>query len=269
MSPGVLDCIQPLDEDVLRTQYRRADPFPYFAIDDFLEPGFARAMAASYPTYEEATKIGRSFSALNETLKAQICDREKFPDPVREMDAALSSPEFLAVLERITGIPKLLADQQLVGGGMHMMASGGRLDVHVDFNLIADRQLHRRLNLLVFFNEDWEDGWEGKLELWDSEVRERGLAIRPDFNRLVLFETSERSFHGVTPIVCPEGRTRNSFAVYYYTKEAPAGWDGERHTTVFRARPDEALRGHVLTPAERVLRGVGPVLRKLKRALVG
>jgi hypothetical protein len=269
MSAGTLDRIRPLDEHVLRAQYHRADPFPYFVIDDFLEPELARVLAASYPSYAEATQLGRSFSALNETLKVQICERERFPDPVRELDTALSSPEFLAILGRITGIPKLLADEELVGGGMHMMASGGHLDVHVDFNLIEERQLHRRLNLLVFFNEDWEDGWEGKFELWDSEVKARGLAIRPDFNRLVVFETSEKSFHGVTPIVCPEARTRNSFAVYYYTREAPLGWDGRRHTTVFRARPDEALRGRVLMPAERALSRVRPALRKLKRAIVG
>ncbi|MEM9463614.1 MAG: hypothetical protein AAGF11_56275, partial [Myxococcota bacterium] len=39
-------------------------------------------------------------------------------------------------------------------------------------------------------------------------------------------------------------------------REAPAGWDGTQHSTVFRARPDERLRGYVLMPAEKIQRAV-------------
>jgi len=146
-----------------------------------------------------------------------------------------------------------------------VMGSGGRLDVHVDFNLIRGRELHRRLNILVFLNRSWDDAWGGELELWDAAVRNRGRAIRPVFNRCAVFETSEISFHGVTKVTCPPGRTRNSFAAYYYTREAPEGWDGRRHSTVFRARPDERLRGRVLMPLARMRSGLRDAVRRLRR----
>jgi len=76
--------------------------------------------------------------------------------------------------------------------------------------------------------------------------------LLPRFNRCVIFETSERSFHGVTRITCPADRVRKSFAGYYYTREAPANYAGIVHGTTFRARPDEKLKGAVLMPLQSV-----------------
>jgi hypothetical protein len=69
--------------------------------------------------------------------------------------------------------------------------------------------------------------------------------------RCLIFETSSISFHGVAPLKCPPNEVRRSFAAYYYTKEAPAGWDGTRHSTIFRARPEERWKGLVAMPIEK------------------
>lgn len=66
--------IRPLDRDALRRQFRDAEPFPFIAVDDFLDPEFACEVAASYPTYEQAKERGREFSAVNEKRKVQITD---------------------------------------------------------------------------------------------------------------------------------------------------------------------------------------------------
>ena len=84
------------------------------------------------------------------------------------------------------------------------------------------------------------------------------------FNRACGFVTSEISYHGVTPVNCPPGSARKSFAVYYYTKEAPQGWDGVKHSTVFKARPDEWLKGNVLMPFEESLNLLKTVSQKVK-----
>jgi hypothetical protein len=68
----------------------------------------------------------------------------------------------------------------------------------------------------------------------------------------------------VTPIKCPPGYVRKSFAAYYYTREAPAGFDGTTHSTVFKARPDEKLRGAVLMPAEEIKRHLSERIGKAK-----
>jgi hypothetical protein len=67
-----LSMIRPFDRDALRRQFQEAKPFPFIAIDRFLDPESAREVAASYPAYAEARGRGREFSAINEKEKVQI-----------------------------------------------------------------------------------------------------------------------------------------------------------------------------------------------------
>jgi Rps23 Pro-64 3,4-dihydroxylase Tpa1-like proline 4-hydroxylase len=259
--------IRPFDVEDLGRRYHDAKPFPFIAIDDFLEEDFAREVLAAYPTFEAAQAVGREFQTVNEKLKVQVCDTENFAPSVARLNDAIASPEFLGDLTTITGIRNLQADPQLRGGGMHLTNTSGRLDVHVDFNLIDEEQLHRRLNILIYFNPTWDPRWGGQVELWDRDVTTCEQSFDPILNRCVIFETSEVSYHGVAPVVCPPGESRKSFAAYYYTEEAPAGWTGKSHSTIFRARPDEVLRGKVLMPAERVGQSLLGAVRSIRRKL--
>jgi hypothetical protein len=242
--------INQLDREALREQFRTSQPFPFITLENFLAPGFAEEIAGAYPSFEKAQEQGFGFNALNERKKIQITDRTKFPDPVRRLAEAISSPQFLADLEFISGIPRLLADDLLEGGGMHLTGPGGRLDVHVDFNVLEERKLFRRLNLLLYLNPVWQEGWGGHIELWDRTVQSCHFRSVPQLNRCVIFETSDISYHGVTPIVPSAEFVRQSFATYYYTREPPPGWVSP-HSTVFRARPNEKLRGMLQMPVAR------------------
>lgn len=246
--------INPYDREQLKQTFNSAQPFRWFHLDRFLDEAFVREVVAAYPTFEQAKTLGLEFKAVNEQRKVQVTDSAKFPAIVKKLSDALASPEFLADLEYITGIPNLLADARLDGGGMHITGPGGRLDVHVDFNFIVDRELHRRLNILVYLNPVWEQAWGGEIELWDRDAKNRHHAFTPLLNRCLVFETSNISYHGVGPVKCPEDVARKSFAAYYYTHEPPAGWDGTKHNTIFKARPDEKLRGAVLMPLENLER---------------
>ena len=261
------DIIAPLPIDRLRQSFQTAEPFPFIVIDDFLEAAFAREVAAAYPTFETALQQGFSFNFVNERKKVQVTDVSRFPDPVKRLNEAIASQPFLDQLSEITNIPKLLADPELVGGGMHVTGPHGRLDVHVDFNFIPERKLHRRLNILIYLNPTWEADWGGAVELWDRDVRHCHHALAPRLNRCVIFQTSETSFHGVQAVRCPEGVERRSFAAYYYTREPPPRWNGTTHSTIFRARPDERLRGYVLMPAERLQRELQEGLRRVRRGV--
>lgn len=261
------DVILPLDQETLRKQFREARPFPFVNIEPLLEPRFAAEVARAYPSFEDASRVGRSFSAVNEKLKVQVTDYSAFPGPVKRLSDALSSPSFLSKISYVTGIDNLLWDDQLQGGGMHQTAASGRLDVHVDFNYIRERALHRRLNILIYLNTEWRDEWGGDIELWDKDVKTRHHSFAPILNRCVIFETSAISYHGVSPVKPPPGIVRKSFAAYYYTKEPPAGWTGEEHSTIFRARPNEVVRGFMLMPAERVVRAAREIGRMAKRRI--
>jgi Rps23 Pro-64 3,4-dihydroxylase Tpa1-like proline 4-hydroxylase len=259
--------IQPLDLDLLRQQYRTAQPFPFIKIDDFLDSAMAADIATSFPSFDAAASQGKSFSSVNEKKKIQITKSNLFPKSIAKLNAALASPAFLADLSYITSIPNLLADEELIGGGIHVTGPGGRLDVHVDFNFLEDRQLHRRLNILVYLNPVWDERWGGHIQLWDRQVKECLQQFAPALNRCVIFETSETSFHGVVPVAAEAPFARQSFAGYYYTREAPQGWSGKAHSTMFKARPAERLKGYVLMPVERVSHHLTENTRRVKRGI--
>lgn len=259
--------IKRFDRELLKQQYLEAIPFPFLKIDDFLDSTFAARVAAAYPTFDLATTLGRSFNSVNERVKIQITDAKLFSQPIAQLNAALVDPAFLSDLSFVTGITNLLADSELVGGGIHMTGPGGRLDVHVDFNYLEERRLHRRINLLLYFNPVWNEEWGGHIQLWDRNVKNCRQSFAPAMNRCVIFETSDISYHGVTPVTEEANHPRCSFAAYYYTREAPPDWKGTVHSTVFRARPEERVRGYVMMPAERLQHKLLTRVRRIKRRL--
>jgi hypothetical protein len=139
-------------------------------------------------------------------------------------------------LEELTQIEEpLLADPSLFGAGLHQSMNGAFLNVHVDYNIHPETKFHRRLNVLVYMNPNWKEEYEGHIELWDLTGKERKQLGRfsPDFNRCVIFETNEISFHGhPKKLNTPEGVSRKSLATYYYTKNRPA------HEACCRAQHD-------------------------------
>lgn len=267
-----LDLLGEIDWSSLREQYRAAKPVPWFKIDNFLNPAFADECARSFPSYEEAQRKGVTFTNVNEKGKFQITKSEDFPEPLRRLEQLLNGRDFLNLIEKVTGIPSLLADDKLVGGGLHSTGPSGHLDVHLDFNVIPESNLHRRLNILVYLNPGWKDEWGGNFELWDEKVKVREQSFLPIFNRCLMFETNEISFHGVSAVQCPIGQVRRSFAAYYYTREAPAHYPGYAHSTIFKARPDEKLKSFLM-PLEanaKIVRHIGQrALNKIGRTLKG
>jgi len=265
----VLNLINPIDKEKFKQEFLVREPFPYFCIDNFLNDEFANEIHDSFPAYQEAQQLGREFTAVNEKRKIQITDSSKFPPAIKKLNDLLASDEFLEMFSELTGVPDLIADVNLNGGGIHETNSGGHLDVHVDFNYNEATKSFRRLNILIYFNKDWKKEYGGYLDIWDKDVKKCYGSFEPKFNRACGFLTSEVSFHGVTPITCPNDVMRKSFATYYYTKNMPEWWEGEKHSTLFKARPDEWVKGRVLMPAENVERWCRAMYSKFKQSVKG
>lgn len=263
--------LTPIDEEGLAEAYRKAHPTRFFVIDAFLRPEFAREVAAAYPSFDAARVASgaKEFNRVNEDVKIQVTDASRFPEPIRKLHEVLACEPFLRLLSRVTGIPDLQADPDLSGGGMHVMGPSGYLGVHVDFNYLRSRQLFRRLNILVYLTPDWRSEWEGDLELWDPGVRHCLHTVSPAFNRCMVFNTTQQSFHGVRAIRCPQGVTRNSFAGYYYTVAPPDDWDGRHHSTIYRARPHEWSKRLVWMPIDAVRRRARRAVMQLRAAVRG
>jgi len=192
-----------------------AKPFPYCVFDGALELGAARQAARDFDTAKFA------FGKIPRTEKHAFNKRggpwDMMSPQQTEIVTQLNSLEFVAYLERITGLRGLQSDPTLMGGGVHEVLPGGYLNVHTDFNIHPKFKTLRALNLIIYLNEDWQDDWGGHLELWDDKVHHPIARFAPVMNRAVLFRTNEVSFHGhPKPLACPPDRRRRSFALYYY-----------------------------------------------------
>lgn len=218
--------------------YRSADPFPHVVIDDFFEPSVLKATLAEFPGPN-----GIDWRRFDDYHEVKLASREEsqIGPATQALLQRMNASPFLVFLERLTGIDGLLPDPHLEGGGLHQILPGGKLGVHADFNRSLRLKLDRRLNVLVYLNEGWREEFGGHLELWDRSMKACVRRVLPVFNRMVVFSTTDFSFHGhPEPLTCPEGMTRKSLALYYYSNGRPAGevQEGE-HSTLFRLRPDE------------------------------
>ena len=211
--------------------YRAADPFPHAVINDFLDERLLKTVLAEFDGFDRA---GWHHTERETERKYSTEDFRHFGPITRNVFSQLNGSPFLGFLQELTGIQGLIADPHLRGGGLHEIKRGGALGVHADFNFYPRLNLYRRLNLLIYLNEDWQEAWGGDLELWDREGKRCVQRISPVFNRAVIFDTSNFSYHGhPRPLQCPEERARKSLALYYYTVDAPAEDDRTPHTTVF------------------------------------
>jgi Rps23 Pro-64 3,4-dihydroxylase Tpa1-like proline 4-hydroxylase len=203
----------------LSTQWGTSPPFDHIVIDDFLRPEVAAALEAEYPAWDDA--LWWQYDNQIEQKKA-LNHWDRFPPVTYKVMSIFNSPGFLADLEALTGIQGLQVDSGLNGGGWHGHTAGGKLNVHLDYSLHPKLKLERRLNLIVYITAGWDPRWGGQLGLWEGTAEKPtvlGRRIDCIFNRAVLFDTTQDSWHGLPePITCPPGVIRKSLAVYYLTE---------------------------------------------------
>lgn len=213
--------------------YQARQPFHFIVFDDFFYPDKAEEIHQNYPTITEGMWDGTTY--IDQKNKFRKTDFEG-GTLLDRLFRELNSPEFLKLLEQITGIEDIIGDEELFGGGLHQSTKGAFLNVHVDYNIHPTTKYHRRLNVLVYMNKEWKDEYEGHLELWDLSPENNRLLdkVPPLFNKCVIFETNEISFHGhPKPLKTPDGVNRKSIATYYYTKTRPDGEIAPEHNTVY------------------------------------
>jgi Rps23 Pro-64 3,4-dihydroxylase Tpa1-like proline 4-hydroxylase len=218
----------------LAARYRSAEPFPSIVLEDFLERAALKDALAAFPSLDDPQWT--HYVHFNEKKLAQT-KRELIPAPALRVIDELNSPRFLAFLSRLTGIDGLLADPSLEGGGLHQIRKGGFLNIHADFTAHPhQRHWARRVNVLVYMNEDWKDEYGGHIQLWSTDAKRCVQKILPVFNRCLIFATDPNSFHGhPEPLTCPEGRSRKSMALYYFTlADKPF-----TRSTEYKPKPDD------------------------------
>jgi len=247
-----------INEKTIKT-FANADPFPFIVLDDFLAPEIAEKLLEEHKNQGSSKNWG-AYNHINER-KSGITKYHMMGNTTKLVIDSLSSKEFLRWLEELTGITGLIADPELDGGGLHMIENGGFLNVHVDFLAhTTKRNWSRQLNLLIYLNHDWNPNWNGALELWDRTMSRPIQKIQPIFNRCVIFNTCEGSYHGHPhPLDCPGDIQRRSLALYYFRDE---GELQPLKPTHYAARPEDSWLKSVLISADRKVLGVYTILKR-------
>jgi hypothetical protein len=237
-----LDSFLPLERmdelaTTARSSYLNAPPFPHVVFDNFFDPSLLDLVLEEFPKPGEIR--WQSFDNARE-IKLASAAETSFGSATRLLLYHLNSITFLQFLSSVTGIENLIPDPRFDGGGLHQIVRGGKLAVHADFNKHAAFGLDRRLNLLLYLNKDWREEYGGHLELWDRDMIGCKAKVLPVFNRVMVFGTTDFTYHGhPDPLQCPEGMTRKSLALYYFSNGRPAQEVSGAHSTVFQARDEK------------------------------
>ena len=225
--------VEPLEEAgrKRRAEYVGAEPFPHVVLDGFFPPALVDELSAAVLAPDE-TWIRRDRPTA---LKHGNPDETRMDPRLQAFLYKLNSGAFLRFLEELTGIDGLIPDPYFHGGGIHQVPRGGFLQIHADFNVHKKLGLDRRLNLLLYLNPGWREEWGGHLELWERSMQRCAKRLLPVQNRCVIFSTTDTAFHGhPQPLACPEGTTRKSLALYYYTVGRPEEERSAPHSTLYQ-----------------------------------
>lgn len=230
----------------LAPSFRSASPFSHVVIDNFLTEETATAVAGEFPDFN-----GPAWNEYNNAIEVKkSCNHwDRFPPATYRLFSHLNSPEFVSDMTKLSGDP-LYPDVGLHGGGWHTHGAGGKLNMHLDYSIHPKTGLERRLNLIIYIQPSWKTEWGGSLGFWahDAETNAPGPLVKEVpclFNRAVIFDTSQNSWHGLPdPVSCPSDKPRNSLAIYYMCEPRKAAAD--RGRALFAPHKDQANDPDVL-----------------------
>lgn len=220
---------------LLSEDFNQAEPFPHIVLDEFFPQAVLQRVLDGFPArpLEHDRTFEMGYAGQN---KRQVLPEDCRPD-IRELFWFMNSRPMLQFLEGLTGIDGLLPDPYFLGGGFHETTRGGLLGVHADFRIHEPLRLQRRLNLIVYLNETWDDNWLGQLELWDRKMTTCVQKVSPILNRCVVFRTDADTWHGhPDALQTPDGVSRRSMALYYYTASEAIHEEVPPHSTVYVPR---------------------------------
>jgi len=221
-----------------KDKYLKSEPFPHIVIDNFFNHKILDEIINEFP--KNLKEIGNKFDNKVER-KLSLNNSNLLSNQTNDFLNFLNSQIFINFLQKLTDVEeKLIPDPYLIGGGLHELKNNGYLNVHADFNNHPTMKLDRRLNVLIYLNKNWSTNFGGSLQLWDKNMKNCIQKILPEFNKMVIFSTTDFSYHGnPDKVSCPEVNSRKSIAMYYYSNGRPSS---ERklggHSTIFRKRPD-------------------------------
>ncbi len=229
----------------LREKFSKGLPFPHILIENAFKEEILENILKEIPNLFEinnSNKINNPYEKKSATLRGDY----KYGHYGKEFINYLNSSEFIDFLQIITSIKEpLVPDPHLIGGGIHQTKRGGLLKIHADFCRHPETKLDRRVNVLIYLNKFWRQNYGGDLELWSKDMKKCVRKIEPLYNRMLIFNTTDYSYHGLpNPLNCPPDTLRKSIAMYYYSNGRPSYElrpENYNESTLFKKRPGEEI----------------------------
>ena len=195
-------------------------PFNYCIIDNFFNNKIANELSHLFPKYN--SNIWHEYKNKIE-IKKTCNNWNSFDKLTYSIFLELNSDIFVKLLSKKMKI-NLISDPGLHGGGWHIHSNKGNLNPHIDYSVHPKIDFQRRINLIIYLEKNYKTRYGGHLGLWshDAKNNQPGKLIKevfPKFNRAIIFDTSQNSWHGLSRIVSlPRNIYRKSIAVYYLSK---------------------------------------------------
>lgn len=217
-----------------------AYPYQHIVIDDVFTRDFAFTLSESFPDMKNANWEHSNDKGIEIKSRSNWKSEFDIPEGILPAIRIFNSAYILEAMSKRLNIPKLVPDPYFSGGGLNVTEKGGLLDVHVDGNYHDATGLNRRVNLLLYLNDGWEESWGGEFGVYNDNGEELVKAIPPIFNRCVIFDTHDKSFHGLpNPVNFPSEKPRKSIILYYYTVETRPSSQNvikEPHSALWRSK---------------------------------
>ena len=220
----------------LRIDFSENTPFPHIVIDGLFSDRMITELCNEFPNPDDQSWDRSVVEGIQVKLRSNWQSEDDISPNTADVVHFFNSGSFMKCLSAITGVEKLISDPYFTGGGRNCILPGGVLDIHADGNWHDEMGVHRRLNAILYLNENWDENWGGHFELWDKELTGCVKSVSPLANRLLIFETHDFTYHGhPNPLGCPDGNSRKSLIFYYYTAEPRPS------EQILKAEPHRAL----------------------------
>lgn len=201
----------------LQRVYRSHPSYSKLEIKNFLPIDVVQPMSAELDQIplESCKKFTRKDSCMYEYNNL---DDTPIQD---EVVHALHSSTFLKWLQAVTDTVDLIPDPHLIGAGYSKAYTGDSLKIHTDFNWNNQLRLHRRLSVIIYLNEEWNESWGGNLDFYDTD-RENVLSrVIPRAGNMVVWSYNNLAYHGYPePMTNPKGTCRKNLRLFYYVSNA-------------------------------------------------
>ena len=212
--------IHPIDIDKAKSSFNDPKkPYRYVVIDNFFTTESCKNFLKSYPEQDD-----KRWYRFRDTIYGEdnvfekgmmgISDVDKLPSLCLDVINELNSEDFLTKLRLITGLDRLINDTHNNIGqwaGIRAMLPGGYQSIHSDARKHPHLGIEKRITLIGYLNENWKESDGGHTEVWNNSMTECMDKVSPLFNSVLIFENTEKSYHGVPEV----NKYRKTFLTSY------------------------------------------------------